>query len=300
MQRGVGNLAGVVLVGVFLYGGGLAEQANSSRHAVDAGRAVYTDELQRSTRVFTFQQAASEGPARGQEIYYYSCWMCHNSYTVAAGTPAPLLEDLHDRSSMMMSGKPVTDANIADKIRNGGALMPAFRHHLSNADIADLVSYIGSGECCLASGGVNLPANPWYIASKDNGMKFDYRGNLNGGPTGKVRSIDAVPLEGIMVQLIASDNNIRTTVYSNEAGEYEFPTLPTGKYTLRIARPLRSRSGIEAPVSRRRASAFWRAIHNLRTAPALSSLRSNSLATMRWGMPSSAVLSTTSLISAWR
>ncbi len=239
MQRGVGNLAGVVLVGVFLYGGGSAEQASSSRHEVDAGRAVYTDELQRSTRVFTFQQAAPEGPARGQEIYYYSCWMCHNSYTVAAGTPAPLLEDLHDRSSMMMSGKPVTDANIADKIRNGGALMPAFRHHLSDADIADLVSYIGSGECCLASGEVNLPANPWYIASKDDGMKFDYRGNLDGGPTGKVRSIDAVPLEGIMVQLIASDNNIRTTVYSNEAGEYEFPTLPTGKYTLRIARPLR-------------------------------------------------------------
>jgi len=28
-------------------------------------------------------------------------------------------------------------------------------------------------------------------------------------------------------------------VYSNEAGEYEFPKLPTGEYTLRIARPLR-------------------------------------------------------------
>ena len=100
MQRGVGNLAGVVLVGVFLYGGGFAEQASSSRHEVDAGRVVYTDELQRSTRVFTFQQAAPEGPARGQEIYYYSCWMCHNSYgsgghtrALARGPTRPLKHD---------------------------------------------------------------------------------------------------------------------------------------------------------------------------------------------------------------
>ena len=42
-----------------------------------------------------------------------------------------------------------------------------------------------------------------------------------------------------MGQLVASENNSRTTVYSNEAGEYEFPELPTGEYTLRIARPLR-------------------------------------------------------------
>jgi hypothetical protein len=133
----------------------------------------------------------------------------------------------------------VNDANVAEKISDGSPLMPGFGHTMSEADIADMVSYLKSGECCLASGGVNLPANPWYTASEDDRMKFDYRGNLDGGPTGKVRSADGVPREGIMVQLIASDNNIRTTVYSNEAGEYEFPELPTGKYTLRIARPLR-------------------------------------------------------------
>ena len=242
MQRGIKYLTGVLLVELALHGAGAAAQIVSSQDRAAAGRGVYTDNLQRSTRVFTFQQAAAEGPARGREIYYYSCWTCHNSYTVAAGTPAPMLEGLYDRSTMMMPGKPVNDANVAEKIRNGGPRMPAFRHMLSDADIADLVSYLSGGECCIASQTVNLPANPWYTASADDSMKFDYRGNLYGGPTGRVRSVRGVPLEGIMVQLIAGDNNIRTTVYSNEAGEYEFPELPTGEYTLRIARPLRWQS----------------------------------------------------------
>jgi streptogramin lyase/cytochrome c5 len=225
-------LSCVLFVGLAFVGSAAAEQS-------DTGRTTVTDDLQRSTRIFTYQQAASEGPKRGQEIYYYRCWSCHNSYTVKAGNPAPLLEDLYDDGAKMWSGQAASEANIADKIRNGGPLMPAFRHSLTDADIADVLSYIKSGDCCLASQEVTLPANPWYTASEDDTMSFDYRGNLDGGPTGEVRSTDDVPLEGIMVQLIASQNNIRTTVYSNEAGEYEFPKLPRGEYTLRIARPLR-------------------------------------------------------------
>lgn len=208
--------------------------------AADAGRGDFSDDLQRSTKVFTFQQAGTEGPERGAEIYYYRCWTCHNAYTVEVelGTPAPLLEELYTRTTML-SGDPVSDENVANKIKNGGAGMPAFRYSMSDDDIADMISYLKSGDCCLASGEVNLPANPGYTASEDDTMEFDYRGNLDGGPTGKVLSDDGVPREGIMVQLIASDNNIRTTVYSNEAGEYEFSSLPKGEYTLRIARPLR-------------------------------------------------------------
>jgi len=134
MQRRIKNLTGVLLVQLALCGAGIAAQAPQNK--AEAGRGVYADDLQRSTKVFTFQQAAAEGPARGREIYYFSCWTCHNSYTVAAGTPAPMLEDLYGRSTMM-SGVVVNDANVAEKIRNGGALMPAFRHTLSNDDIAD-------------------------------------------------------------------------------------------------------------------------------------------------------------------
>src|SRR6516162_11432904 len=58
---------------------------------------------------------------------------------------------------------------------------------------------------------------------------------LLGGPSGLVRSNNGDVLEGMMVQLIAQRTGMRTTVYSNEDGRYEFPSLPPGTYTLRIA-----------------------------------------------------------------
>ena len=45
------------------------------------------------------------------------------------------------------------------------------------------------------------------------------------------------PLEGIKVQLIAP-NAVRTTVFTGIDGQYEFPALQDGPYTLRIATPL--------------------------------------------------------------
>jgi hypothetical protein len=60
---------------------------------------------------------------------------------------------------------------------------------------------------------------------------------LFGGPKGVVKSTKGELLEGIMVQLIAKPHAIRTTVYSDADGRYEFPPLAAGTYTLRIARP---------------------------------------------------------------
>src|SRR6266699_1540696 len=58
-----------------------------------------------------------------------------------------------------------------------------------------------------------------------------------GGPNGVVKSSKGDLLEGMMVQLIAQKNAVRTTVYSNADGRYEFPKLDAGTYTLRIAQP---------------------------------------------------------------
>ncbi len=60
---------------------------------------------------------------------------------------------------------------------------------------------------------------------------------LAGGPKGTVKSTKGDLLEGVMVQLIANKTAIRTTVYSDAGGHYEFPALAAGTYTLRIARP---------------------------------------------------------------
>src|SRR5258708_19143667 len=62
--------------------------------------------------------------------------------------------------------------------------------------------------------------------------------NLRGGPQGVVKSTKGDLLEGIMVQLIAGTNGMRTTVLSDAEGRYEFPRLASGTYALRVARPL--------------------------------------------------------------
>ena len=77
--------------------------------------------------------------------------------------------------------------------------------------------------------------------SSSQGVKAQARKNLLGGPRGAVRSSQKFPLEGVMVQLISQKNSIRTTVYTNELGRYEFPKLDSGDYTLRVPRPLEFR-----------------------------------------------------------
>ncbi len=194
--------------------------------------------LQRSTEIYNLNTTAPDGAQRGEELYYYKCWMCHNAYSVEAGTPATLLKDLYQRP-VLMSGQPVNDETVAEKIRNGGPGMPGYRYSLSDRDIADLLSYIREGECCFE--GEEPPANPRYRGVSGPNAALEGRNNLGGGPVGLVRNTDGEPLEGILVQLIAEQSAIRTTVYSDETGRYEFPKLPPGQYTLRIARPLEFR-----------------------------------------------------------
>src|SRR5262249_18304326 len=71
---------------------------------------------------------------------------------------------------------------------------------------------------------------------------------LLGGPRGVVKSSKSDLLEGMMVQLIAHKNAVRTTVYSNAEGRYEFPKLDTGTYTLRIAQPREFRPYVKEKV----------------------------------------------------
>ena len=60
---------------------------------------------------------------------------------------------------------------------------------------------------------------------------------LTAARQGVVKSRKGDLLEGMMVQLIAQKSAIRTTVYTDADGRYEFPKLDAGTYTLRIAQP---------------------------------------------------------------
>ena len=66
----------------------------------------------------------------------------------------------------------------------------------------------------------------------------DTGGNVLGGPRGIVKTPKGQAVDGLMVQLVAQKTAIRTTVYTDELGRYEFPKLESGTYTLRLARPL--------------------------------------------------------------
>ena len=61
-----------------------------------------------------------------------------------------------------------------------------------------------------------------------------------------------IPLEGMMVQLISGKNGMRTTVFSDSDGHYEFPKLEPGKYTLRIAQPREFQPFVKKDVRDRR------------------------------------------------
>ena len=204
-----------------------AGAAGSPAGAADTPNPTYRDDLQRSYRTDKYLEVAGSGPARGENIYWHKCWACHNKYQQAA----PTLEDLFKQTALI-TGVPVTEENVAAHIKKGGPGMPSFGTTLSDGDVKDLVSYLHSDKCCVE--GEHLPANPWYRAETN---KWTVQSGVSGGATGIVRVASGDSAEGIMVQLIAP-NGVRTTVYTNEDGKYEFPKMETGAYTLRIANPL--------------------------------------------------------------
>jgi streptogramin lyase/mono/diheme cytochrome c family protein len=198
-----------------------AEAGTLAPQAEDATGAFSDQKLQRSYLIDHYLEVAASGPARGENIYYHKCWVCHNQYYKGA----PHLTEV-------VQGADLDQAAIISKIRDGGAGMPSFKTTLGDADIADVASYLQSGKCCFE--GVDLPVNQQYRAAA---QKWPVPMKLSGGPKGSVKSTKGDPLEGVMVQLVAP-NGVRTTVYSNADGNYEFPTLQNGAYTLRVATPL--------------------------------------------------------------
>ena len=136
----------------------LAQQTASPPPAATTGPTrPAKDYLQRSLEIYEFRKAAPSGAERGQEIFYYKCWFCHNEYT----RDIPKLTGLFQRPALI-SGQPVNDDTVKDKIRNGGPTMAAYRHTLSDVDLNDLVSYLRE-KCCWNSD--SPPANPRYRAN---------------------------------------------------------------------------------------------------------------------------------------
>lgn len=83
-----------------------------------------------------------------------------------------------------------------------------------------------------------VPASEVVQAQAPAARTAAARADLTGGPRGAVKTSQGLPIGGLMVQLISDKNSIRTTVYTDQLGRYEFPKLESGTYTLRLARPI--------------------------------------------------------------
>jgi streptogramin lyase/mono/diheme cytochrome c family protein len=231
MRRRLALLGMIAFVVILFFAIPMTRRANAGRSPDGAADtptpAANRDDLQRSYRTDHYLEVAESGADRGENIYWHKCWACHNKYQQAA----PTLEGLFQQAALI-TGVPVNEENVAAHIKKGGPGMPSFGTTLSNSDVADVVSYLHSDKCCVE--GEHLPANPWYRSETN---KWTVQSGLSGGATGIVRVASGDSPEGVMVQLIAP-NGVRTTVYTNEDGKYEFPKMQAGAYVLRIANPL--------------------------------------------------------------
>lgn len=182
------------------------------------------DDLQISAQHYFYKEVGDKGAKRGELIYGYKCFMCHQKNA----QDAPHLAEFYKRSTP-------TDETLAALIRNGSERMPAFKYALSDDDIADVIAYLRSGTCCVE--GENPPKNPYYLAEMH---RWPVPTTLSGGPRGVVRTNIGGPgedVEGVKVQLVAP-SGVRVTVYVQADGTYQFPRIESGDYTLRIATPL--------------------------------------------------------------
>jgi len=151
-------MARLIVAGAMIVASSLSASAQepAQQGAKPEAKPVAKDYYQRSLETYEFRKAAQSGPERGREIYYYKCWFCHNEFSKTA----PQLTGLFQRPTLL-SGLPVNNETVKDRIRNGGDGMAAYKYTLSEADLNDLVSFVRE-KCCWDSDAP--PLNPRYQA----------------------------------------------------------------------------------------------------------------------------------------
>jgi mono/diheme cytochrome c family protein len=134
-------LAGICSVGVAACGGSSDNNTTTAAPAASSETAPATSAA--STEAATTQAATSEAgttataagdPAAGKAVFTANCASCHTLADAGSkGAVGPNLDDL----------KP-DEARVKHQVEVGGAIMPAFKGTLSDADIANVAAYVAS------------------------------------------------------------------------------------------------------------------------------------------------------------
>jgi mono/diheme cytochrome c family protein len=78
--------------------------------------------------------------AKGKEVFD-QCSVCHNADS-ADRKMGPGLKGLFKKGKLESNGKPANDANVLEKINEGGNGMPAYKDTLSDEEKANLIAYL--------------------------------------------------------------------------------------------------------------------------------------------------------------
>jgi cytochrome c len=78
--------------------------------------------------------------AKGKEVFD-QCSVCHNADSTEAKI-GPGLKGLFKKDKLSTTGKPVNDANVLEKINEGGNGMPSYKDILSDKEKQDVIAYL--------------------------------------------------------------------------------------------------------------------------------------------------------------
>jgi mono/diheme cytochrome c family protein len=79
--------------------------------------------------------------AKGKEVFDGQCGVCHNADSTDRKM-GPGLKGLFKKAKLDSNGKPVSDANVMQKINEGGNGMPAYDQTLSADEKANVIAYL--------------------------------------------------------------------------------------------------------------------------------------------------------------
>ena len=90
-----------VTIGIGLVAAGTMSRTQASPKQPDSAspkaslNVMHVDDYQRSSRHDHYRVIADSGAGRGENIYFYKCWMCHNQYAKTG----PYLKELFKHES---------------------------------------------------------------------------------------------------------------------------------------------------------------------------------------------------------